>query len=50
MVLKINDRVMTNDQLARAGKYPVRVLESNGRFKVSKFDLLNYLGAVPQHT
>jgi hypothetical protein len=31
--------------LARSGTYPVRVMESNGRFKVSKFDLLTYLGA-----
>jgi hypothetical protein len=29
-------------------QYPVRVMESNGRFKVSKFDLLAYLGAVPR--
>jgi len=35
-------------ELARSGTYPVRVLESNGRFKVSKFDLLTYLGAVPR--
>ena len=33
-------------ELAKAGTYPVRVLESRGRFKVSKFDLLAYLGAV----
>jgi predicted site-specific integrase-resolvase len=33
-------------ELVRSGKYPVRVLESNGRYKVSKFDLLAYLGAV----
>jgi hypothetical protein len=32
-------------ELAKAGTYPVRVLESKGRFKVSKFDLLAYLGA-----
>jgi hypothetical protein len=35
-------------ELARAGTYPVRVLESNGRLRVSKFDLLAYLGAVPR--
>jgi hypothetical protein len=35
-------------ELARADLYPVRVLKSNGRFKVSKFDLLAYLGAVPR--
>lgn len=35
-------------ELVRSGTYPVRVLESNGRFKVSKFDLLTYLGAVPR--
>lgn len=34
--------------LARSGAYPVRVMESSGRFKVSKFDLLAYLGAVPR--
>jgi hypothetical protein len=33
-------------ELARSDTYPVRVLKSNGRFKVSKFDLLTYLGAV----
>ena len=35
-------------ELARSGTYPVRVLVSNGRFKVSKFDLLAYLGAIPR--
>ena len=35
-------------ELARSDTYPVRVLKSNGRFKVSKFDLLTYLGAVPR--
>jgi hypothetical protein len=35
-------------ELARSESYPVRVLKSNGRFKVSKFDLLAYLGAVPR--
>jgi hypothetical protein len=25
--------------------YPIRVIEDAGRFKVSKFDLLRYLGA-----
>lgn len=33
-------------ELARSGTYPVRVLESKGRYKVSKFDLLAHLGAV----
>jgi hypothetical protein len=33
-------------ELARADTYPVRVLKSNGRYKVSKFDLLAYLGAI----
>lgn len=37
-------------ELVRSGAYPVRVMESNGRFKVSKFDLLAYLGAVPRDT
>ena len=36
-------------ELVRSGMYPVRVLESNGRFKVSKFDLLTYLGATARH-
>lgn len=30
-------------ELIRSGKYPVRVLEMGGRFRVSKFDLLNFL-------
>jgi hypothetical protein len=34
-------------ELAKRGMYPVRVMVSNGRFKVSKFELLAYLGAVP---
>jgi len=33
-------------ELARSGKYPVRVLKSKGRYKVSKFDLLSHLGAI----
>jgi hypothetical protein len=32
-------------ELVRSGDYPVRVIDSHGRFKVSKFDLLRYLGA-----
>jgi hypothetical protein len=32
-------------ELVRSGNYPVRVIDSHGRFKVSKFDLLRYLGA-----
>ena len=35
-------------ELVRSGEYPVRVIDSNGRFKVSKFDLLRYLGAPAQ--
>ena len=31
--------------LIKARKYPVRVLEIGGRFKVSRYDLLSYLGA-----
>jgi hypothetical protein len=31
--------------MVRAGTYPVRVLEINGRYKVSRYDLLAYLGA-----
>jgi hypothetical protein len=30
--------------LVKARKYPVRVLEINGRYKVSRYDLLRYLG------
>jgi hypothetical protein len=30
--------------LIRQDKYPIRVLEINGRFRVSKYDLLAYLG------
>jgi len=33
-------------ELVKSGEYPVRVIDSHGRFKVSKFDLLRYLGAV----
>ena len=32
-------------KLIRSGKYPVRVLEIGGRFRVSKFDLLDFLHA-----
>ncbi len=32
-------------QLIKAGRYPVRVLEIGGRFKVSRYDLLSYLHA-----
>lgn len=31
--------------MIKQGVYPVRVLNINGRYKVSKFDLLAYLGA-----
>jgi|GEM_PF-1942792 len=31
--------------LIKRGKYPVRVLVIGGRFKVSRYDLLSYLGA-----
>jgi len=30
--------------LIEAGEYPVRVLQAGGRLKVSKYDLLAYLG------
>jgi len=30
--------------LIRQGTYPVRILKINGRFRVSKYDLLAYLG------
>ena len=33
--------------LITAGEYPVRVLPIGGRYRVSKFDLLAYLGATP---
>ena len=32
-------------ELVQSGDYPVRVIDSHGRFKVRKFDLLRYLGA-----
>jgi hypothetical protein len=32
-------------ELIKAGQYPVRVLEVGNRFKVSRYDLLEYLGA-----
>ena len=32
-------------ELIKRGTYPVRVLTINGRFKVSRYDLLAYLGA-----
>ncbi len=31
--------------LIRADRYPVRVLEIAGRFRVSRYDLMRYLGA-----
>jgi len=34
-------------ELIKHSKYPVRVLEIGGRFKVSKYDLLEYLHATP---
>jgi hypothetical protein len=37
-------------ELVRSGSYPVRVMKSNGRIKVSKFDLLAFLGVVPRAT
>jgi len=33
-------------QLIKAGEYPVRVLTINGRYRVSRYDLMAYLGAV----
>jgi hypothetical protein len=35
-------------ELIRAGRYPVRVMEISGRYRVSRYDLLAYLGA-PGH-
>lgn len=32
-------------ELIRAGRYPVRVLELCGHYRVSKYDLLAFLGA-----
>lgn len=32
-------------ELIKAGRYPVRVLDVGGRFRVSRYDLLDYLGA-----
>lgn len=37
-------------KLVRSGEYPVRVIDSHGRFKVSKFDLLRYLGALTRES
>jgi hypothetical protein len=31
-------------ELIKYGRYPVRVLQLNGRYRISKFDLLAYLG------
>lgn len=31
-------------ELIKQGRYPVRVLQLNGRYRVSKFDLLAFLG------
>ncbi len=33
--------------LVKAGQFPVRVLRLCGRYKVSRYDLLAYLGAAP---
>ncbi|HEX9519655.1 MAG TPA: helix-turn-helix domain-containing protein [Streptosporangiaceae bacterium] len=33
--------------LIKAGRYPVRVLEICGRYRVSRYDLLRFLGAEP---
>ena len=37
-------------ELIKAGTYPVRVRESGGRFRVSKYDLLRHLGATARDT
>lgn len=34
-------------ELIADGEYPVRILEIGGRFRVSRYDLLEYLGAHP---
>ncbi len=31
-------------ELIKAGRYPVRVLDIGGRFRVSRYDLLTFLG------
>jgi hypothetical protein len=36
--------------LIKSGDYPVRVIESGGRYRVSRWDLLRYLGAIPDDT
>lgn len=41
-ILKIGKN-QTYEQI-NDGTYPIRVLKQSGRFKVSKFDLLHYLG------
>jgi excisionase family DNA binding protein len=33
-------------ELIKAGRYPVRVLDIGGRFRVSRHDLLTYLGVI----
>jgi excisionase family DNA binding protein len=37
-------------ELIKAGDYPVRVIESGGRYRVSRRDLLKYFGANPDDT
>ena len=37
-------------ELIKSGDYPVRVIESGGRYRVSRWDLLKYLGASPDDT
>lgn len=34
-------------ELIKSGNYPVRVIDSGGRHRVSRWDLLKYLGATP---
>ena len=36
--------------LIKDGTYPVRVRESGGRYRVSKYDLLRHLGATSRDT
>lgn len=37
-------------ELIKSGDYPIRVIESGGRYRVSRWDLLKYLGAIPDDT
>jgi excisionase family DNA binding protein len=37
-------------ELIKSGDYPVRVIDRGGRYRVSRWDLLKYLGAAPDDT